>query len=186
MLCEKCKQNLATVHVERTVNNFKTEHNLCLRCAAEEGADASFESMIKDFMGSIIGSFGGIPFIGHLGQSPGGIHPPGPDRDAVALCGSCGLSYGAFREEGKIGCVTCFRAFRPQIEAILKSIQGSSEHLGKVPQKAPRELLLRREIEDLRRRQSEAIENEDFEAAAELRDKIREAERMTAEGGGEV
>lgn len=189
MLCDKCNKHPAAVHVERMVNNIRTEHNLCLHCAAEEGwdksfdksSDMSFEKIIKEFMGGLIGNFGSFVFLGHPG--------PGAAESIMLLendmsCVHCGLSYTEFRDEGKLGCPGCYKAFRVHIDSILKSIHGSSEHVGKAPQKAPTALLLRREIETMRRQQNEAIENEDFETAAALRDKIRQAEALAGKDEG--
>ncbi|MDR1705609.1 MAG: UvrB/UvrC motif-containing protein, partial [Clostridiales bacterium] len=92
------------------------------------------------------------------------------------VCARCGLKYEDFRTEGRLGCAECYTAFRPQIDSILKSIHGSGEHLGKISRKAPPEITLKRELGNLRRKLKEAIENEEFETAAQLRDKIRYAE----------
>ena len=175
LLCDKCNINPATVHVERMVNNSVSTQKLCFSCAVKEGADMSFENMVKELLGSVIGTLGNnygeitFPIPGHI---PGQAVP----FETIATCEFCGLSYSELREEGKLGCADCYQIFRPKIDVILKNIHGSSEHLGKVPVKAPKELLLRREIDELRRLQAEAIEREDFEKAADLRDKIRKAE----------
>ncbi|MCL2703150.1 MAG: UvrB/UvrC motif-containing protein [Defluviitaleaceae bacterium] len=186
MYCDKCHKNPASVHVERIVNGAKTEYNLCMHCAAHErsdaGGDMSFDKMIKEFLGSIIGSLSGYS---------GGLHFLGPDihnGQAVAeipACQSCGVSFDELREEGKLGCVNCYKAFRPQIDTILKNVHGSSEHTGKTPKKAPRELILRREVETMKRGLREAIEREQYEIAAELRDKIRSAEAELYKQGAE-
>lgn len=160
MLCEKCKTNQATVHVERNVNNIKTEYNLCFPCALAINMEMSFDEIIKEFLGSVI-------------ELENGKSPEGEEEKPNLTCPGCGMSYQEFREAGKLGCSQCYNAFRQQIDAILKNIHGSGEHLGKVPRSASQTVLNKRELGTLRTKLREAIENEEYEAAAELRDKIR-------------
>jgi len=174
MQCDKCKVNPASVHVERIVNGIKTEYNLCINCAAQErgdtGTDMTFEKIIKEFLGSFIGNFGGNFIGGFMDLAPEtSVKFDGEEP----VCPVCSLSFNDFREEGKLGCAHCYKLFRPQIDAIVKNIHGSGEHLGKAPKKAPLQMLLQRENEQLRRMQREAIENEQYETAAEIRDKIK-------------
>jgi protein arginine kinase activator len=175
MICDRCKKNEAAVHVESIVNGKRTEHNLCFECAAAMNplmnAEASFENIIKEFLSSVIDHTGA-----HAGEDRPGRGP---------VCPRCGMTFEDFKAEGKLGCAQCYAAFRPQLDGVLKSIHGSGEHLGKISQKAPPELTLKRELGELRRRLKEAVENEEFETAAKLRDRIRdrEEERKGAEPG---
>ena len=62
------------------------------------------------------------------------------------------------------------------MDPILKNIQGSNRHEGKYPQKAGAGLQRSKKIEKLRLELSKAIEDEEYENAAGLRDQIRELE----------
>ena len=109
----------------------------------------------------------------------------------VYCCTSCGLTYDDFRKFGRFGCAHCYLAFKVQLKTLLKKIHGSNVHLGKAPLKlmpiegvaAPAVSAAAVEaappvdpIELLRQQLHEAIEHEDFERAALLRDKLHELE----------
>ena len=36
MLCDKCKQREANVHIQQSINGVTTERNLCSECASKE------------------------------------------------------------------------------------------------------------------------------------------------------
>lgn len=90
-------------------------------------------------------------------------------------CEGCGLTYKKLREEGKLGCSVCYQTFRSYLEPMLQQIHGSSVHLGKVLES--QNTLLR----DLQKSLQEALLEENYEQAAELRDKIKALPRGEAE-----
>jgi len=140
------------------------------------GADVSFDNLLKEFLGSIIGSLGLGGQIGFAVHPNNALPESLPVNKADPMCEACGVTFEKLREEGKFGCVNCYSTFRPQIDRILVNVHGSTEHMGKTPKKAPREMLLRRTIETTRKELREAIDSELYERAAELRDKIRAAQ----------
>jgi len=93
-------------------------------------------------------------------------------------CKNCGLTYDDFRKFGRLGCSQCYEAFKTHLSTLLKKIHGSNQHVGKTPAKLP--TTKRKKIEDLqelKKQMIEAIQMEDFEKAANLRDKIRDLEK---------
>lgn len=159
MLCEKCKKNSATIFYQQIINGEKQEFHLCEDCAAKMQGTASFDSMFKGFLDSFMD-------MGSVGYANQGSF----------YCPSCNMTFDEFRRTGKIGCSDCYNAFKNQLAPVLKNIQGSIRHSGKVPKKAGAELYTRREIENLKSELKSAVENEEFEKAAELRDKIKALE----------
>jgi protein arginine kinase activator len=93
-------------------------------------------------------------------------------------CPGCGLTFGAFTRQGRFGCGECYKAFRPRLEPIMRKIHGASMHRGKTPTveaiegESPVAVSVREE-ERLEQELHKAIESEDFERAAEIRDKLR-------------
>jgi protein arginine kinase activator len=73
-----------------------------------------------------------------------------------------------------LGCAGCYQAFRAELTNLLRRIHGSAEHRGQIAETATEELRSLREEKRLRDELKRAIEAEDFEMAAELRDRIRE------------
>ena len=179
MLCEECQKREAAVHYTKVVNNQKTEYHLCEQCAREKGElDFSwgFEPgfSIHNLLAGLLDMSNPSP---QLGKSAT------PD----SKCPKCGLSYAQFSQSGRLGCGDCYAAFQRQLEPLLRRIQGTSTHGGKVPGRQGGTLKLEREIGRLARQLEQAVEREEFETAAKLRDQLRELRRQLAkeEGGSD-
>ncbi|MBE7026736.1 MAG: hypothetical protein E7410_04140 [Ruminococcaceae bacterium] len=93
-----------------------------------------------------------------------------------AYCPKCNMSLAQFSKSGKLGCPDCYEAFRPYLNEVLKSIHANTEHTGKISKNANEKIKLRRELENLKKELADAIEKQNFENAALLRDKIKELE----------
>lgn len=165
-LCDKCKKNIATVHVEEIVNNVKSQYNLCAECAQGYNNDASFDSFFKNFLEAMF-SFQAEP----SSQSP--------SFNTDTKCMTCGLTYSDFKQTSRFGCADCYGSFRPQIDIVLKNIQGSNRHEGKYPNKNSSELIFMKQLGSLKASLAKAIEDEEYEQAAMLRDKIKELQAHT-------
>ena len=96
-------------------------------------------------------------------------------------CPECGIRLVDLRKTGRVGCAHCYEIFRKQILPLLKRVHGAVEHVGSRPAGAPPRIELNQLREDLRR----AIEAEDFEQAARLRDRIGTRAGRTDELAGE-
>ncbi|WP_110925974.1 UvrB/UvrC motif-containing protein [Bacillus massiliglaciei] len=181
MICQECNQNPATLHFTKIVNGEKTEVHICERCAQEKG-----EQMIDT---------GGQGFsINNLLSGLLNIEPAFQQAKASAFakkeelrCPHCGLSYKEFTHIGKFGCSECYKTFNAQLNPILKRVHGgNTAHIGKIPKRMGGAIYLRKQITDLKAALKVHIENEEFEKAAELRDKIRALEkRYEAQEGGD-
>jgi protein arginine kinase activator len=163
MLCEKCHAKPATVFMTQIVNGNKTELHLCPECSIQSQMPISFENMFQSLINS-------IQSMTQAGGTPAAI-PTIP-------CSSCGMTFEQFKTSGKLGCAQCYLAFPNEMSALLKSVQGSVHHEGKYPQRSGVELRQKREAEQLRVKLKKAIEDENFEEAAKLRDMIRELEAI--------
>jgi protein arginine kinase activator len=100
---------------------------------------------------------------------------PSKEAEAVAVkCPDCGLTYADFKKIGRLGCGECYAAFRKYLAPLLKRIHGSSQHMGKTPFKAGKATKKKMDMQDLRTKLQRAIEAEEFEEAARIRDQIKE------------
>ena len=161
MICEKCMKRQATVHMQQITAGQKTEIHLCQECAGQFDSPFSFEQ----FLEGLLNVFGGMTE---------NVSPQKPEIKNP--CPICGLLYDDFKRTGKLGCAECYQTFRREMDPILKNIQGSNRHEGKFPHKAGAGMLNRRKIDKLKVELSKAIEEEEYENAASLRDQIRELE----------
>ena len=165
MLCDNCGKEPAKVHYKEVRDNEVTEYHLCEKCAMEKGIQVSS----KEETFSISNIFADM------------TEEVGTD---LGRCSTCGLSYKDFRDTGRLGCSRCYDTFKEQLKPLLRRIHGSNAHVGKSPRLSQGQFEKRREMEDLKAELSRAVESEDFERAAELRDRIKEIE--SGAGGGEA
>jgi protein arginine kinase activator len=106
------------------------------------------------------------------GQEPGAPAEFAP----TGRCPGCGATFADFRESGRLGCGDCYQAFEPSLRLLLRRYHGSTHHHGRRPEArsgeapAPGAAL----IASLREQLHAAVASEDFERAAELRDRLRE------------
>jgi protein arginine kinase activator len=172
MLCQDCKKQTATVHLTQIINNEKLVLSLCKDCAAERGFHSPLDN-VPFPLAEILSGF---------------IQQKFPEKSREELpdlkCEHCGLTFNEFARQGRFGCGECYNAFRERLGHIMRKIHGSSLHKGKLPVTAANEKLPVMEEERLEEELRKAIECEDFERAADLRDKIKamkEAQLVTGE-----
>ena len=99
---------------------------------------------------------------------------------AQDACPMCGMTAGEFRRVGRVGCSNCYSYFAEYMPGLIQRIHGNSRHTGKVPVRNEAKLAEKQKIVQLRQALQQAISEEKFEQAAELRDEIR---RLEQEGG---
>lgn len=165
MLCDVCRQAEATVHLTQIVNGEKRESHLCAACAREE-SDAGWLEPVFSFNKLL----GGL-------LDPEGSPALGTAPRPRMRCPNCGLTFADFKRLGHLGCSVCYETFDQQLEPVLRRIHGGTTHTGKVPARAGHALRRRREMDRLRQELHAAVAKEEYERAAELRDRLRALER---------
>ncbi len=166
MLCQECRRRPATIHITRIVNGRKTEMDLCEQCAHEKGEFEFFaepQFPLQSFLAGIL--------------EQGVQAQPSYQPSRTPHCPNCGLTYRDFARTGKLGCSRCYDEFGDRLEPVLRRIHGASQHTGKVPARSGGTIKVHRELRDLREALGKAVQAEDFEAAARIRDQIRELEK---------
>lgn len=106
-----------------------------------------------------------------------------------AGCPCCGFTQADFKKTGRLGCPDCYEHFSEGLESLLKSMHKGIRHVGKVPKRYKRLQKASEatdKIKTLQRKLSEAVEAEQFERAAELRDEIRALSPQTGEPHSEA
>jgi protein arginine kinase activator len=160
MLCQDCKKSTASVHLTQIINNEKIVISLCKECAAKRG----FHSPLDNVPFPLAEILSGL-----ISQQLSGKKEGVPDIE----CPRCKLTFAEFTRQGRFGCGECYRSFRPRLEPVMRKIHGSSLHKGKLPVTGPDQPLPIKEEERLEGELKKAIECEDFERAADLRDKLQ-------------
>jgi len=161
MLCEKCHQKPATVHMQQIVNGAKTEIHLCQDCSAQVDSPISMDALFNGLLGSILSM---------AVDNKQSSHKPSVNYQP---CPICGMTFENFKSSGRFGCVECYRVFSKELRTILKNVQASNKHEGKYPKKYGHDMFQKKEAERMRNLMQTAIKEENFEEAARLRDEIK-------------
>ncbi len=169
MLCEKCHKREAVVKFTQVIGNEKNTLNLCKSCAEKQGLSNPLIDISKVF-GKII-----IAILGeHIASQT--------EEDVSEIeeengCDRCGLLWSDFKKTGRLGCPQCYETYMDQLKVLIRRLHGSNKHIGKQIKKEKNET--RDSLESLKRKLKKAVEKEEYEMAAEIRDRIREMKRAS-------
>ena len=94
----------------------------------------------------------------------------------IVRCKGCGSSFEEIANTGKVGCAECYRTFYNRLIPSIQRIHGNTTHTGKIASSAGIEAKRENELEKAREELKKAIQEQAFEKAAELRDRIKELE----------
>lgn len=177
MRCDNC-DNEATVHEVTLVGGQKVEKHLCESCAREAGLTTHPTEPINALLSKFIMAPGLVQ------QAATGGKPKGEQR--APACPECSMSWMEFRKNGLLGCATCYETFESRLAPLIERAQeGATHHVGKAPKGSAGLADHQRRLRTLTAELAEAIESEQYEHAAELRDSISaietEIERERAE-----
>ena len=172
MQCENCREREAVIHLTQIVNNSVTTMHLCEPCAAEKGVETT----------SAAAKFPLGDFLASLGKGGAGGES-GTEQGLDVPCPVCGATLRDFRTSGRLGCADCYAAFEVHMRDLLRRLHGSTKHEGETyrPGTVPVSRAVpaavgagaQAPLDDLKEELRKAIEAENFELAAELRDRIR-------------
>jgi len=165
MQCSICKEKPATVHLTQIVGDKMQKLDLCEDCAKAKGVNDPAGFALADLML-------GLGASQEIEQATGGVE---------TKCPRCGFTQADFKKSGRLGCPECYHTFAEGLASLLKTMHKGTRHTGKAPEalRASRENSDRLKV--LQKKLNKAIEAEDFEQAAALRDEIKQiGERSTA------
>jgi len=157
MQCCVCKEKPATVHLTQIVGDKMQKLDLCEECAKAKGINDPTSFAMADLML-------GLGASQELDQSAAG---------AELKCPRCGFSQADFKKSGRLGCPDCYKTFAEGLSGLLKTMHKGTRHIGKAPEalRSARESIDR--LKTLQKKLAKAIEGEDYEMAAGLRDEIK-------------
>lgn len=164
MKCQRCDKP-ATVHLTNIENNTKREIHLCQTCAEGQDLVQKQELNLPAILQALVGQ--------HVG--------PLTDELSKLSCPCCGIGYMEFRAQGRLGCPEDYNTFRAGLEPLLQRIHRATRHAGKTPRRGL-SVEARLERTELRRRLRAAVEAEQYEDAARLRDLLRQKEATDESG----
>ncbi len=162
MKCDNCNKT-ATVHLTEIKHGKKIEKHLCEQCAAQnEGLPVKSHTPINELLTNFVMAHSGLQ------KEPG------------HTCENCSITWAEFRQGGLFGCAYDYQAFEKDLTPLVqRAHEGATHHVGKVPTcRGGTGVPMKRQVDmaKLRKELAKAVEAEDYERAAKLRDQIRQAE----------
>lgn len=168
MLCQNCGKHEATTHIKRIVNGESTEAHLCADCAKSLGYSGAFSDFGFSFSDMLSSLF-----------EPAAI---GALSNSVLRCEKCGSSFNDIVKSGKVGCSNCYETFYDKLMPSIERIHGRTRHEGKIANGSPAQKK-NAKVEALKEQLQAAVNMQDYETAAKLRDEIKELEQGGKDNG---
>jgi len=166
MLCQMCGKKKANIHVKQVINGEKAEFMLCDECAGRMGVpdimEDAFSPDFEDFFGSFF---------------PSQVAKNYALDYSVERCDVCKTTFEDISATGKLGCSNCYKVFYKKLAPYIRRIHGDTKHAGKVAlcSKICSDNC-ENKIKSLKDQLSKAVEKQEFEQAAVLRDTIKKLE----------
>ena len=150
MLCDDCKKKSATIYYKHSFSGKTIEFHLCIECAQKRGLFSAKKMSPLEILQKLLKEKNA--------------------QDEQIICPICYLSLAEFKRLGRFGCSNCITTFEPYISNLIKEIQESDRHIGKKAKLGEGRGI---EIFKLREDLKKAVENEECEEAARIRDKLK-------------
>lgn len=146
------------MHLTQIAGDKMQKVDLCEECAKTKGVNDPTGFSLADLLL-------GLGASQEIEQAGGG---------SDVRCPRCGFSQADFKKAGRLGCPDCYRTFADALQGLLKTMHKGTRHIGKVPESLRHTRDLSDRLKQLQKRLTKAIEQEDFEQAAVLRDEIKQ------------
>lgn len=156
MKCVLCQVNEATVYFKQVTEGNSCEMNICESCAVKHGLLLNPPAKLADMI---------------MGKDS--KHSRQQSKGKV--CPVCGLAESAFADKSRLGCSSCYETFKEDLSVLIGNVQKGERHCGKVPETAG----VRGRIAQFESDLAMAVKKENFEDAAELRDRINELRKTS-------
>ncbi len=204
MICQKCHEREATVFISQTINQETTQTHLCAQCAAEQGQVFNAGPVplhpfgdFGDFLNEIVQQAQqmGEQIANNISKDPSlmgrnapppmpssaqngmPVMVPVPPAGPALQCPHCGYQFETFRQTGRLGCTRCYESFAQVLQPLIAGIHGNLAHVDEGPPPGPPVVPEPTDrLSELKRKLKEAVQHENFEEAAKLRDEIHSLE----------
>lgn len=187
MLCDNCGKREANVRYSENINGVRKEMNLCEECSKKLGVgNMNFDIPLdfSSFFGDFMEDFTKPEFMPLLNEIK------------TLKCNNCGYTFDDIINTGRLGCANCYDIFEDRLDPIIKRIQSSNKHVGRIGKildnkienrsknkdneknvNNSKEISTSEKIANLKEELKEAIKNERYEEAAKIRDEIKDLEQ---------
>lgn len=156
MQCDSCHSVEATIFLTHIVNGKMQKVNLCPACAKAKGVNDPTGFQLTDLLM-------GLGASSEVDSNPG-----------LMKCPVCGFTATDLKKTARLGCSNCYEIFAEPLGPMLKSMHKGTVHTGKVPEKVRVRKVQREKLRALQSSLDQAVQGEEYEKAANLRDQIRQ------------
>ncbi len=155
MKCQSCGKREATVRYKENINGKKQEIYLCAQCADKMGF-TDFSNIFSPMFISI---------------------PSSLNIEETKKCKTCGYTLDDYAKTGMFGCEDCYNTFENTLDELFIKLHGKNRHI-KLKKRAVKDAgdSKEAEIDRLKEQIQTLVEQEKYEEAAVIRDKIKELE----------
>jgi protein arginine kinase activator len=153
------------VHLTQIVGDKMQKVDLCEECAKAKGVNDPAGFSLADLLL-------GLGASQEMEQAAG---------SGDLKCPHCGFTQADFKKAGRLGCSECYVTFAEGLESLLKSMHKGTKHLGKAPQSLQQSRDLSDKLKSLQKKLDKAVEEENFEQAAQIRDEIKNTKEKLTE-----
>lgn len=157
MKCQNCNKNEATTFIKQNINGKGSEMHLCSDCAL------------------LLGYQGFGAFVNPFELFSNVFSPERKGVKETKRCKECGISFDEIVKSGRVGCPACYTEFFEQLSPTIKKLHGNSRHMGTHPVSSSAEPA-ENKLDELKKQLEKAVEEQNYEQAAVIRDKIKEME----------
>ena len=165
MVCQHCGENPATFHLTKLEDSELVSQDFCEQCATALGHtnEVALPSMLANV----------------VAQAARGRQHTG------LTCSHCGITFEEFRRKGRFGCPMDYEVFAEPIDAMLRNMHDNrTRHRGRQPKgQIDERSAVSERLLHLRRELREAVDSENYEEAARIRDEIRTIEERGVDFG---
>ena len=182
MLCDNCGKREANVRYSENINGKTRELNLCEECSEKLGIgqmDFSMSMDFSNFFGDFVEEFTKPEWMPLL------------NNVKTLTCNNCGYTFDDIVNTGKLGCPNCYDVFESELDPIIKRIQGTNRHVGRIGKIIDNKIDKKynkteentdkkeekTKLEQLQEDLKNAIKEERYEDAAKIRDEIKKNEK---------
>jgi protein arginine kinase activator len=158
MQCDVCQSKEATVFLTQIVEGKMQKVNLCEACSKEKGVSDPTGFALADLLM-------GLGAAQEIDKSSGSHK-----------CPVCGFTQADFKKTGRLGCSACYAVFADGLSGMLKNMHKGTTHTGKAPAALQARRAQGEQLRALQESLHQAVEAEEYERAADLRDQIRRME----------
>ncbi|MEM1085253.1 MAG: UvrB/UvrC motif-containing protein [Verrucomicrobiota bacterium] len=166
MKCDMCDKP-AKVHLTQLVGGKVKKVALCDECAQQKGVTDPTGFALADML------------LGGKG-SPVPTLTPLPSEGSARSCPQCGFTMEDLKKVRRFGCGACYPVFRDEVNQMVRGMHKGASHCGKVPDGLMEMHQRNLRLEELRSRLEQAVNAENYEEAAGIRDEIRQLETEAA------